>query len=105
MDAEQTIKLQFSSDNTIIQTTLESAENFGKNVLGQSGREIYCRELLCEDLMRMDSKRDDLNTIAVKLGIRIMTGAKDRKEANIIGKSALSRVTLKERSFWSRKCG
>ena len=73
MDADRTIKLQPSSDNTIIQTTSESAENFGKNVLGQLNREIYCKELLCEDLMSMDSKRKVLITIVEKLEIRIMT--------------------------------
>ena len=39
MEADQTIKLQPSSVNTIIQTTLESAENFGKHVVGRSNRE------------------------------------------------------------------
>ena len=44
MDAEQTIKLQPSSDNTNIQTTLESAENFGKSV---NQKENYILEKFC----------------------------------------------------------
>ena len=93
MDANQTIKLQPSSVNTIIQTTLESAENFEKNVLGQSSRGLYCTKVLCEDLMSMDSKRKNLNTIAEKLGIRIKTEGKVQKGADIIGKSEQSLVT------------
>ena len=43
--------------------------------------------------MSMDSKREDLNTIAEKLGIRIKTEDKDRKEAEKIRKSEQSKVT------------
>ena len=87
MEADQTIKLRPSSDDTIIQTTLESAENVGKNVLSQSSREIYCREVLCEISMSMDSKSENLNMIAEELGIRIKTEGKNRKEVDIIRES------------------